>query len=87
MIDLEGPRLRAPERERLAHEVVGGVILFGRNYESPAQLRGLVQSIRQVRPRILIGVDQEGGRVQRFQSGLTRLPPMRRFGRAWERDP
>lgn len=86
MIDLEGPRLSDPERERLAHEAVGGVILFSRNYESPAQLRALIQSIRQVRPRILIGVDQEGGRVQRFQSGLTRLPPMRSFGRTWESD-
>lgn len=87
MIDLEGPRLSDPERERLAHEAVGGVILFSRNYESPAQLRALIQSIRQVRPRILIGVDQEGGRVQRFQSGLTRLPPMRSFGRTWDSDP
>lgn len=86
MIDLEGPRLSAPERERLAHEAVGGVILFARNYESPAQLRSLVHSIRQIRPRILIGVDQEGGRVQRFQSGLTRIPPMRSFGYAWEHD-
>lgn len=87
MIDLEGPRLSDPERERLAHEAVGGVILFSRNYESPAQLRGLIQSIRQIRPRILIGVDQEGGRVQRFQSGLTRVPPMRSFGRTWDHDP
>ncbi|MEQ6885219.1 beta-N-acetylhexosaminidase [Salicola sp. Rm-C-2C1-2] len=87
MIDLEGARLSVPERERLAHEAVGGVILFARNYESPAQLRALVQSIRQIRPRILIGVDQEGGRVQRFQSGLTRIPPMRSFGHAWDHDP
>ena len=87
MIDLAGPRLSDPERERLAHSAVGGVILFSRNYESPAQLRALIQSIRQVRPRILVGVDQEGGRVQRFQSGLTRLPPMRSFGHTWESDP
>lgn len=86
MIDLEGTRLTDVERERLANEAVGGVILFSRNYQSPAQVRALVQSIRSVRPGLLIAVDQEGGRVQRFQSGLTRLPPMRAFGRLYDRD-
>lgn len=86
MIDLEGTRLTEVERERLSSETVGGVILFSRNFESPAQLRALVQSIRGVQPGLLIGVDQEGGRVQRFQSGLTRLPPMRAFGRLYDRD-
>mgnify|MGYP006426818731 CR=1 FL=1 len=87
MIDLESTRLTEVERDRLAHEAVGGVILFSRNYQSPAQLRGLIQSMREIRPRLLIAVDQEGGRVQRFHSGLTRLPPMRAIGRLHEQDP
>ena len=86
MIDVEGTRLAEVERDRLSHEAVGGVILFSRNYQSPAQLRTLIQSIRSVRPGLLIAVDQEGGRVQRFQSGLTRLPPMRAIGRLYDRD-
>ena len=86
MIDVEGTRLTDAERTRLASETVAGAILFARNYESPAQLRALVQSIRGVRQGLLVAVDQEGGRVQRFQSGLTRLPPMRAIGRLYDRD-
>ena len=86
MIDVEGTRLTDAERDRLGSEAVGGVILFSRNFESPAQLRALVQSIRGIRPGLLVAVDQEGGRVQRFRSGLTRLPPMRSIGRLYDRD-
>jgi len=88
MVDLAGLELAPGERELLAHPLVGGVILFARNYASPGQLRALTSAIREVRsPELLIAVDHEGGRVQRFADGFTRLPPMRALGRIYDDDP
>jgi beta-N-acetylhexosaminidase len=88
MLDVAGTRITAEDRERLLHPLAGGVILFSRNYESCAQLAALTAEIHALRePRLLIAVDHEGGRVQRFRDGFTSLPPMRSLGRVWDRDP
>ena len=88
MVDVAGLELAPDERELLEHPLVGGVILFARNYASPAQLRRLTGAIRGVRsPALLIAVDHEGGRVQRFVDGFTRLPPMRALGRIYDQNP
>jgi beta-N-acetylhexosaminidase len=87
MVDVLGTELTADDRERLLHPLVGGVILFARNYASASQLDVLTASIRALRdPQLLIAVDHEGGRVQRFRSGFTSLPPMRTLGHLWDFD-
>jgi beta-N-acetylhexosaminidase len=87
VIDVLGPALTDEDRERLRHPAAGAVILFSRNYESPEQLAVLVQEIQRLRePELLVCVDHEGGRVQRFREGFTAIPPMRELGRLWDRD-
>jgi len=88
MLDVAGLRVTPEEKEILGHPSVGGVILFARNFQSPKQLLALTTEIRALRrPGLLIAVDHEGGRVQRFQEGFTRIPPMRALGEGWENDP
>ncbi len=86
MIDVAGLALEAEDIARLMHPLVGGVILFARNYESPEQLRQLTSAIHALRePALPICVDHEGGRVQRFRNGFTPIPPMRELGKLWDR--
>lgn len=88
MADVAGLTLTEPERARLLHPGVGGVILFKRNYESPEQIANLCREIHGLRsPHLLIGVDHEGGRVQRFRDGFTPIPPMRALGEIWDTQP
>ena len=87
ILDLNGFTLLDDEREILQHPMVGGVILFSRNFESPEQLAGLVTAIHSVRePRLMISVDHEGGRIQRFRKGFTRLPAAELIGKTYDRN-
>jgi beta-N-acetylhexosaminidase len=87
IIDVAGLGLNDDDRRRLAHPLVGGMILFGRNWQDREQLSALCAEIKEVRSDLLIAVDHEGGRVQRFRTGgFTHLPPMRRFGEMWMKD-
>jgi len=87
MLDLAGTQLLPAERELLAHQQVGGVILFARNITTKQQMVCLVADIRSCSNNLLIAVDQEGGRVQRFKQGFTPLPPMQILGDLLDSDP
>lgn len=87
MLDIEGTSLTMEDEKLLTEPQVGGLILFGRNIQNPQQVRELTDSIRQIRPELLIAVDQEGGRVQRLRTGFSRLPSMRSFGHLYEKEP
>jgi beta-N-acetylhexosaminidase len=87
ILDIAGTTLTAADRRRLRHPLTGGLILFARNWQDRAQLTALCADIKAVRDDLLICVDHEGGRVQRFRTdGFTHLPPMRALGELWMRD-
>ncbi|WP_109478087.1 beta-N-acetylhexosaminidase [Paraburkholderia sp. C35] len=87
MLDVVGKTLNADDEHRLAHPMTGGVILFARHFESRAQLVALTDAIRAIRADLLIAVDHEGGRVQRFRTdGFTVLPAMGKLGALWDQD-
>lgn len=87
MLDIEGLALSPADRDLLREPAVGGVILFARNFESVEQVTDLVADIRALRsPALIIAVDHEGGRVQRFRDGFTEIPPMRHIGREFDQD-
>ena len=87
IIDIEGASLSKLDRQRLQHPLVGGLVLFARNWQDRAQLSALCRSIKQLRADLLICVDHEGGRVQRFKTdGFTHLPAMRALGEMWLQD-
>lgn len=87
MVDVAGPRLDPDDTQVLLHPLVGSVLLFSRNYQNPQQVAALIAEIRALRtPPLLIAVDQEGGRVQRFRDGFTKLPAARVLGRQLDVD-
>jgi len=87
MVGVSGLTLSAEEREMLRHPLIGGVILFTRNYQNPEQLAALVTAIHGLKDSpLLVAVDHEGGRVQRFRDGFVALPPMRPLGRLYDKD-
>ena len=87
ILDIAGTSLTADDRRRLQHPLTGGLILFARNWASRAQLTTLCAEVKAERDDLLICVDHEGGRVQRFRTdGFTHLPPMRALGELWMQD-
>lgn len=88
IVDLLGKKLTTEDIRRIEHPMTGGVILFGRNFESRVQITRLIKSIRALRPELIISVDHEGGRVQRFKTdGFSHLPAMRVLGNLFEKKP
>lgn len=87
MLDLKTQQIDATEREILQHPNVGGLIYFARHFESAQQITELSKEIRSIRPNLILAVDQEGGRVQRFKEGFSRLPPMSIFGEHYQENP
>lgn len=87
MVDVAGFTLTTEDHEVLRHPLVGGLILFTRNFKNREQLVELIQKIKNINPNILIATDYEGGRVQRFREQFTRLPAMRNLGHAYDQDP
>lgn len=86
VLDIDGLELSKIDKEVLIHPQVGGLILFSRNYEEPKQLSELVQQVRELRPNLLLCVDQEGGRVQRFREGFSTLPCLQKLGFLYSHD-
>ena len=87
ILDIAGPVLTPADRRRLAHPLTGGLILFARHWQDRRQLTELIAEIKSIRDDLLVCVDHEGGRVQRFRSdGFTHLPPMRHYGELWMKD-
>lgn len=84
--DVQGTRLNEQEKSWLNNPYLGGIILFARNFSDVAQLENLVAEIRAINPHLLIGTDHEGGRVQRFRTGFTRLPAMGKLGEIYQQD-
>ena len=87
MMDVSGYTLTDTEKSQLAQSSIGGVILFTRNFESIEQVKSLIKSIRDINKGLLIAVDHEGGRVQRFREGFTQIPAMGRLGILYDQDP
>lgn len=87
MMDVSALTLTPIEKTQLAKPSIGGVILFSRNFESIAQIKRLIISIRAIKPNLLIAVDHEGGRVQRFKNGFTHLPAMSKLGELYDKNP
>ena len=87
IVDIAGTTLTADDRARLQHPLTGGLILFARNWADRAQLTALTADIKAIRDDLLICVDHEGGRVQRFRPGFTELPPQRAIGHVYDLDP
>lgn len=87
MMDLVGTQISETEKELLLHPQTGGVILFTRNFDSIEQITALIRQIHELRsPHLLIAIDHEGGRVQRFHEGFTKLPPASAYGRLFKQD-